>query len=101
MAYYLNDTGEEICYYEEILNGETGDFVKIYITDNRTDIDVLERIKEVCINSKEISEQIIKYNSLLMKACAFFEYQGYRYYLELSQPMTETAILDIVEELLP
>ena len=101
VAYYLNDTGEEICYYEEILNGETGDFVKIYITDNRTDIDVLERIKEVCINSKEISEQIIKYNSLLMKACAFFEYQGYRYYLELSQPMTETAILDIVEELFP
>ena len=100
-SYYLNNSGEEICYSEYLVNGNTGDFVKIYITDNYTEIDVLENIKENCILNQKIDNQDIYFGNNPLNAFAYFEYSKNRYYVELKQPMTETAILDIVEELLP
>lgn len=99
--YYLNNSGEEICFSEDIINGETGEFIKIFITDNYTDLDVLENIKESCIKLKFIDNYQIKWGSNNLYSYALFVYNNYRYYLELEDPMTETAILDIVEELLP
>ena len=101
VTYYLNSTGEEICFYEEIINGETGDQVKIFITDNYTDLDVLQNYKEVCYNNEIVKGTIVQYGNSVSFANAYFEYSKNRYYVELKQPMTETAILDIVEELLP
>ncbi|RXZ61775.1 hypothetical protein ESZ91_05135 [Candidatus Borkfalkia ceftriaxoniphila] len=101
VTYYLNSTGEEICFSEEIISGETGDRVKIFITDNFTNIDMLENFIITCLSKQTVKNVEINYANSLTSAFAFFEYEEYRYYLELSQPMTETAILDIVEELLP
>ena len=98
--YVLNDDGEEICIREEMVNGETGDEVALYVTDTHTDIDELMKIKEVCIKVKNIIDIEVKWAYNTFNAYALFEYQDWRYYLRLASPMTETAILDLVEEML-
>lgn len=101
ISYYLNETGEEICFYEEIINGETGDIIKLFITDNYTDIDILQNFKEISVKQIKIKNIQINYGNSFTNAYAYFEFNKNRYYIDLFEPMTETAILDIVEELLP
>lgn len=100
-CYLLNDTGEIICYNEKILNGETGDYIKIFITDNYTEIDSLEVITKNSNREVEIENILIKYGYNYAFAYSIFEYKDHRYFLEIEQPLTETAILDFVAEMIP
>ena len=85
----------------EIINGETGDIIKLFITDNYTDIDILQNFKEISVKQIKIKNIQINYGNSFTNAYAYFEFNKNRYYIDLFEPMTETAILDIVEELLP
>lgn len=100
-CYSLNDTGEIICYNENIINGETGDNIKIYVTDNYTDIDLLQNIKNASDSIQEIKNISVNYGSTYLFAYSMFEYENCRYYLELNDPLTDTAILDFVAEMIP
>lgn len=99
--YTLNDTGEVICYSEYITNGDTGDAIKIYITDMYTEIDILENISISCNREVDFEEISIKCGYSYSFAYSIFDYDNYRYYLELEQPLSETAILDFVAEMIP
>ena len=100
---YVNKAdNQDIVYIEEvIINGDTGDIIKVSVCDVSTKVDILEAYANICVVEAMIkgNKVLWRYNMMLSKA--FFEYNGYKYYLELSYPMTENAILEIVEAMLP
>lgn len=98
--YYLDESGDEICYSEEIINGETGDLVLLYVTDNFTQIDILEVIKNKCISSTQIKSCEILYDESNLNSVAYFKFKDNSYFVKLQQPSYVT-ILDVVEEMLP
>lgn len=100
---YVNKAdNEDIVYIEEvIINGETGDIIKVSVCDVSTKVDILEAYANICVVEAMIKGNKVLWRYDMMLSKAFFEYNGYKYYLELSYPMTENAILEIVEAMLP
>ncbi len=87
---------DEDLYYEE-----TGDHVQILVTDVNTHVDLLDHIQEICIYDYEYNgTKILWSNDLMTQSNAFFEYDGYKYYVRVFQALTEETILDTVKEIL-
>lgn len=86
---------------EEIINGETGERVKLSVSDIYTKVDVFERFSVECNKEVQIKSTSVKWKSHSASGMAYFEYDGYRYFVELDHPESEEAILDIVAEMLP
>ena len=95
------DNDKFVYITEEIVNGVTGDFVKLSITDIHTKVDIFEKYWNNC--DKECLSKNIKvyWKAQNTSSMAYFEYDGYRYFVELDHPESEEAILDIVAEMLP
>ena len=100
--YFLPDDEDKIiCISEDLYNGETGDHVCLFVTDIYTDIDILDNIRESSTAEYEYNNTIIKWAySDMTESTAYFEYDGYKYYFQLFDAMSEQAILDIVKEML-
>lgn len=100
-AYFVNaQDPDDLVYIEEtLLNGDTGDKVILYITDNKTQLEDLQASIAFCINEYRIGDTVVKWCVDTQKGAAWFEYNSYRYYLELQEPVNETDILDIVESM--
>jgi len=100
---YVNKAdNQDIVYIEEvIINGETGDIIKVSVCDVSTKVDILEAYANICVVEAMIKGNKVLWRYDMMLSKAFFEYNGYKYYLELSYPMIENAILEIVEAMLP
>ena len=100
--YFLSDDADNIIYIaEDIYNGETGDHVQLAFVDTNIDVDRLDDIKASCTKNYEYNNTIINWTyDSMSESRAFFEYDGYKYYLRLFDPMSEQAILDIVKEML-
>ena len=100
---YVNKAdNQDIVYIEEvIINGETGDQIKLSVCNVSTKVDILEGYASYCGNESIVKSIKVKWGRNNKVSSAFFEYNGYKYYLELSYPMTENAILEIVEAMLP
>lgn len=98
--YFLPTDKDNIIYIaEEILNGETGDHIFIDVAAENNSIDELDAVAETCIRDYEYKNTNIKWSYTLSTSRAYFEYKGYKYYLQLSEPMSEQAILDIIKEM--
>ncbi len=95
------DTDKFVYIAEEIINGETGDFVKFSITDIHTKVDIFEKYWESCVKESYRENVRIMWHYQSTSGMAYFEYDGYRYFVELDHPESEEAILDIVAEMLP
>ncbi len=97
--YKLNETGEVICLYEEFYDDNFA-LVSIYITDNRTECDITSGFNNICKSDAEINSVNIKWGMSNALAYAMFEYNGYKYYLDVDEIQIENYILTLVETLL-
>lgn len=97
-VYKLKETEEIVCFHETLTDPDWN-YINLYVTDNKTEIDFLENF--VLQNEKEINidQTNIKYTTKSHNAYAKFEKQEYRYYVELELEDTE-YLLNIVEQLL-
>lgn len=98
--YFLPDKKDNIIYIsEDLLNGETGDYVWLAVVETNIFIDELETIPDVCDLSYEYNSTKIHWSYNTDVSRAYFEYGGYKYYLKIEYPMSEQAILDIIKDM--
>lgn len=100
MAWQLNGTQEIICFQEELVDINSGCVVYLFVTDADDKIDGFST-DENTDNEKTIKDIQVNWKNSKDRAVANFEYEGYRYYLRVEEPMDEGHILALVEELLP
>jgi len=100
--YLDKDNNENVVYFEElIINGETGNVIKLSFCDLSTKVDVLEGYENSCDSETMIKKKKILWKHTQKLSKAYFEHKGYKYYLELAYPTSENAILEIIETMLP
>lgn len=97
-AYRLKGTNEIICFYEGFVDTDWN-YINLYVTDNKTEIDILNKFKlesqeQTVVVSTSILHTIHNHNSY-----ASFEYSGYRYFIELELEDSD-YVLNIAEQLL-
>ncbi len=97
--YILKETGEVICLFEEIYDSNYAD-INLYVTDDRTEVDITKPFDNHCIKDTVINSVKIKYNIEPEKSYAKFTYNGHRYYLSVEDAPEEGYILKLVETLL-
>lgn len=95
----LNSTDKIICYKEKITDIETGYKITYYITDLKTDVDILIKYKE-CEDIKTIKDTKIKLDDGINEDLATFDYKGFRYYMEIPECESPEILLGYVEQLL-
>lgn len=100
-TYRLNDSQEIVCFQEDIINGETGDYVKIYVVNSEIQIDILESYHQRCVTVNQYDNIDVYWTYSQFESNAYFTYENYTYYLSLDQPMEENSILSLIETLLP
>lgn len=94
----LNETDEVICLHEEIV-AAGGAIISLYITDNRTELDILDKFSTSCINNDVVSSIDVSWGSEFGLAYAKFEYANYNYYFSVDV-VEQDYILQLVELLL-
>ena len=99
-VWQLKDTQEIICFQEEIIDINTGCKVKLFVIDADTTIENFS-VEEETDRKSEIKETKIDWFYSKFRAYANFEYEDYKYYLRVDEPIDDKYILDLVEELLP
>lgn len=99
-VWLLNDTQEIICFKEEIIDINTGCAVFIFVTESDV---ILESFgsdestdRNSVVNNIEVNWKM--QDDLLY---ANLEYEGFKYYLRVLEPVDENYILALMEELLP
>ena len=99
--YRLIDTDEVICLYEEILD-ETNAFITFFVTDNKTEVDLLKSIGEICNQSTNLNGIKVDwgYDDNVATAYAKFEYAEYKYYLSVEDVSNPEYILELAKVLL-
>ncbi len=98
--YALNETNEIICYRENIINPETGEFLTIYVTEKSTQIDILDNFNFGTPEIYNYNEINIAWETSFLKGHASFEYGDYRYDIELIEPLEEDDVLEYAKLLL-
>lgn len=99
--FFLKDNKSDIIYItEDLYHGETGDHVYLAVTEERNHVQTLDIIQDSCFYNDEYNNVNIKWSYDMLHSRAYFEYNGYKYYVQLFMPDTEEAILDIVKEIL-
>ena len=96
-----SDSKNFVYIEEELINGQTGERVKLSISDIHTKVDIFEKYWESCVKESYREDVRIMWHYQSTSGMAYFEYHGYRYFVELDHPESEEAILDIVAEMLP
>ena len=100
--YFSMDNPDDLIYIQEMLvNGETGSIVFLSITDKYTRLDILEAFEDVCITENVVEGIIVKSGSFGKVDKAYFEYGNYRYFIELSYPLSDDYILEVIEGMIP
>ncbi|MDE6398735.1 MAG: hypothetical protein K2L51_05385 [Clostridiales bacterium] len=95
-----NDATDLIFMEETIANGETGDFITLYITDTFTSVEGLQWIVKFSIDDEVVKSTPVKWGHSSKMHCATFTYGQYRYYIELPQP-SEVTLQEVLENILP
>ena len=96
--YKLNITNEIICLYEEIIDNDN--FISVFVTDNKTEIDLLNEFSSSCKTEKQIETVTVSYGTDFENGYAKFEYNGYIYYLKVFDNTNDDYVLSLVAELL-
>lgn len=96
----LDATKEIICFRETMLDMNRFLFVTLYVTDNRTEIDFLESYKSKCDSTFLLNNITVEWGKGNSIGYAKFEYEGFRYYLEIQADSTGELISNYVAELL-
>ena len=99
-VYTLNETNEIICYRENIINPETGEYLTLYVTKKSTQLDILDKVSGEAIDVYTHGKIRISWWISLLKGYASFEYGDYKYNLELTEPLEEDDVLEYAKLLL-
>lgn len=94
------DSNDMICIQEMIVNGETGEKVLLFITDIYTRVDLLKWMESSCVDTSQVNSIEVKWTYGETVSNAIFEFNGFRYYIELEFPEDENSILTLIETLL-
>lgn len=97
LNYNVKDRNDMILLMEYIVKGE--DVISISVTDDRTSVDKLT-IYESCKTNIVVNNVTVKFNISLQGALSTFEYNGYRYYLQIDNAANQDRITEIVEQML-
>ena len=98
-ALQLKDTQEIICFQEEIIDANTGCKLEIFVIEADTEIEDFSLFEETNLTS-EVKGVRVDWKKGAFTAYANFEYQDYKYYLRVDEPIDEKYILDLIEILL-
>lgn len=96
----INDPNDVIFLKESIANGETGDIVRYYITDNHTTVDVLEIYWKICSQKTDINGVTVNWCYDGVDIYAVFKFEDYVYYIDLSLTSDTELLFNIVENML-
>ncbi|MDE6618481.1 MAG: hypothetical protein K2K13_05610 [Clostridiales bacterium] len=98
---FLKDNKKDIIYItEDLYHRETGDHVYLAVTEEHNHVKTLDIIRDSCFWNYEYNNVNIKWSYDSLHSRAYFEYNGYKYYVQWFMPDTEEGILDIVKEIL-
>ena len=98
---HINGNANDVVFYSEtIINGETGESLTVYITDNKTRVDILENHysdnNEFVVKNIEVKGAFDRLLSRVM-----FEYNKNIYYLEIDVGDAQERLTEIIENMLP
>lgn len=100
--YVSEDNPDDLIYLQEIIvNGETGSVVVLYITDLYTRVDILDIFWDDCDTKVAVNGVNVYWNTRISSSIGYFEYGNYRYFIELTYPLSDDYILELIEEMLP
>lgn len=99
-VWQLKDTEEIICFREVIVDINTGCTIELLVTEADTTLEALSS-DENTDRESEIKGTKINWTGTSIRAYGNFEYEEYRYYLRVEEPIDENYILTLIEELLP
>lgn len=95
------DASDMICL-EEVITDNMGATVTYYITDTRTTVDFLTTYFDICTNTSAREKVTVKWYYLDQTmdpiSFAYFEYSGYRYFINEFYPADKESILRVVDE---
>ena len=98
---HMKENKNDIVFFgETILNGETGESLTLYVTDNKTRVDILEDYYNDC-NSTKVRDVTVQYKSDRLSSQAVFNYRNNIYYLELDVGNAQERLTEIIESMLP
>ena len=96
------DDREDIIFFQEnIINGQNGIIVELYITKENVEVDFISSFEERCGRASTIKDVCVSWNFRNSFGLAVFVYKGYKYYLTLEDIADENVITDIIEEMIP
>ena len=98
-VYELKESHDQIGYYEQIIDINTGSLISICIVDKKYELESLKGYAQTT-EKNWISTIEISWQKQYDLSYAHFTYGDYNYYISLEYPMEEDSILDIVEEML-
>lgn len=97
----LKETEEVISFSELIMDMEEGYIIKLSVTENINEIDVYSMYEDVCSNVVTQNSIQVSWGVLNDNSVACFEYEHYKYYLEVLDSVANDDVLKYVEKLLP
>ena len=99
---HINGNANDVVFYSEmILNGETGESLTLYITDNRTQVDILENYCTDNYDTIRVQNVSVKCKKDRLISKAMFEYNKNIYYLEIDVGNAQERLTEIIENMLP
>ena len=98
---HINGNANDVVFYSEtIINGETGETLTVYITDNKTRVDILDNYY-VDTQEFNVNNISVQYKSNRLISRAMFEYNSNNYYLEIDIEDAQERLTEIIENMLP
>lgn len=98
---HINGNANDVVFYSEtIINGETGETLTVYITDNKTRVDILDNYY-VDTQEFNVNNISVQYKSNRLISRAMFEYNSNSYYLEIDIEDAQERLTEIIENMLP
>lgn len=95
-----NDEKDIIFFYEELFLEDTYDEIELYITDNRTTVDILVGFEESCRRSDYVNDVLIRWMCTDDSGKIVFEYKGYKYFIALEYSVEEIYIKQLIENMI-
>ncbi len=96
--YILNSTNELICLNEEVIDSD-GNFCYLYITDNYTDLDILQTFTQSCVESVEHNGRKLLYGIESQTSYVIAEDGGYKYYIKVEENLDRDFAFSLVDKL--
>ncbi len=99
---YINkDDKVDISFLQEtIVNSRSGSIVDLYIMKQNIEVDSMVRYEEQCDKNTTIKGLAVNWNYNKPYGVAYFNYEGYKYYIILEDISDKSVINDAVEDMI-